>query len=123
MAIIRKYCKGDIESIEPNEFGRKDWAENSDKSQLETGEAYTVEVEGYKCVVCIEPQDNGTYYFGLRPTGESARYMSNIYGLFLIGSSAAAPLGRFLTAASGRKSCINSWEQQNTANLKGEYYG
>lgn len=63
MAVIRKYCKGDIESIEFNEFGRKDWTENNDKLQLETGEAYTVEVEGHKCVVCIEPQDNGTYYF------------------------------------------------------------
>ncbi len=63
MAIIRKYRKGDIESIELNQFGWKDWQENGDKSQLENGEAYTVEVEGRKCVVCIEPQDDGTFYF------------------------------------------------------------
>ncbi len=63
MAIIRKYRKGDIESIELNQFGRKDWQENGDKSQLENGEAYTIEVKGCKCVVCIEPQDDGTFYF------------------------------------------------------------
>ena len=75
MAVIRKYCKGDIESIELNDIGRKDWIENNDKSQLETGEAYTVEVGGYKCVVCIEPQDNGTYYFWFT----ADRRISSIY--------------------------------------------
>lgn len=63
MAVIRKYCQGDIESIEFNDIGRKDWADNDDKEVLKGDDVYTIEVEGYKCVVCIEPQDNGTYYF------------------------------------------------------------
>lgn len=63
MAIIRKYCQGDIESLELNRIGRKDWADDDSKSPLDSGEAYTVEIGKYKCVVCIEPQDNGTYYF------------------------------------------------------------
>lgn len=62
MAVIRKYKKGDFESLELNDFGQKDWLENKDKTQLETGEAYTIEVKSRKCIVCIEPQDDGTLY-------------------------------------------------------------
>lgn len=63
MAVIRKYCSGDVESIELNNIGRKDWEDNDSKEPLENGEAYTIEIGGRKCVVCIEPWDNGTYYF------------------------------------------------------------
>lgn len=63
MAVIRKYRKGDIESIKLNNIGRKDWADNKSKKMLKVGTAYTVEVGDYKCVVCIEPWDNGTFYF------------------------------------------------------------
>lgn len=63
MAIVRKYRKGDIESIELSDIGRKDWEEDSDTTELENGEAYTIEVGKYKCVVGVEPQDDDTYYF------------------------------------------------------------
>lgn len=75
MAVIRKYYQGDIESLELNEIGKLDWMDNDSKEPLESGGAYTVEVGKYKCVVCIEPQDDGTYYFWFTPD----RRISPIY--------------------------------------------
>lgn len=66
MAIIRKYKKGDIESIAFNEFGAKEWKAAPDKSELLNGEAYTIIVGEYKCVLAVEYID-GCYNIWFTP--------------------------------------------------------
>lgn len=66
MAIIRKYQKGDIESIAFNDFGRREWKEAPSKSELEHGEAYTIIVGDYKCVLCVQYVDS-SYFLWMTP--------------------------------------------------------
>lgn len=66
MATVRKYQKGDLESIVLNDYGRKEWKTAPDKSALTDGEAYTIIVGDYKCVMAVEYTD-GVYYIWFTP--------------------------------------------------------
>lgn len=66
MAIIRKYEKGDVESIAFNDIGKAEWKTDPDKSGLENGEAYTIIVGEYKCVMAVEYID-GKYFIWFTP--------------------------------------------------------
>lgn len=73
MAVIRRYKKGDIDDMELNEFGLMDW--RADKSEPVNEDAWVVEVGKYKCIVCIEPQEDCGFYFWFSPD----RRISPIY--------------------------------------------
>lgn len=66
MAIVRKYEKGDVESIVFNDIGKVEWKDDPDKSGLEDGEAYTIIVGEYKCVMAVEYIDN-SYFIWFTP--------------------------------------------------------
>lgn len=66
MAEIRKYQRGDIESIILNDIGKAEWKADPDKSGLEQGEAYTIVVGEYKCVLAVEYID-GNYFIWFTP--------------------------------------------------------
>lgn len=66
MAIVRKYEKGDVESIVFNDIGKVEWKDDPDKSGLENGEAYTIIVGEYKCVMAVEYIDN-SYFIWFTP--------------------------------------------------------
>lgn len=66
MAEVRKYQKGDAESIALNDYGKKEWKAAPDMSALEDGEAYTIIVGEYKCVLAVEYTD-GAYYIWFTP--------------------------------------------------------
>lgn len=66
MAIVRKYERGDVESIAFNDIGAAEWKKDPDKSGLESGEAYTIIVGQYKCVLAVEYVD-GAYFIWFSP--------------------------------------------------------
>ncbi len=66
MAIVRRYEKGDVESIAFNDIGKAEWKADPDKSGLENGEAYTIIVGEYKCVLAVEYID-GCYCVWFSP--------------------------------------------------------
>lgn len=66
MAIVRKYEKGDVETIAFNDIGAAEWKKDPDKSGLERGEAYTIIVGQYKCVLAVEYVDS-SYFIWFTP--------------------------------------------------------
>lgn len=66
MAEIRKYERGDVESIAFNDIGAAEWKKDPDKSGLERGEAYTIIVGQYKCVLAVEYVDSA-YFIWFTP--------------------------------------------------------
>lgn len=66
MAEVRKYEKGDVESIAFNDIGAAEWKKDPDKSGLEDGEAYTIIVGQYKCVLAVEYVDSA-YFIWFTP--------------------------------------------------------
>ena len=66
MAEIRKYEKGDVETIAFNDIGVAEWKKDPDKSGLERGEAYTIIVGQYKCVLAVEYVDSA-YFIWFTP--------------------------------------------------------
>lgn len=100
MAIIRKYEKGDVESIAFNNFGKRDWREDPDKSELEQGEAYTIIVGDYKCVVCVR-YDDGTLFIWMTPDNRiSPIYIK--YVKFIIDKISERGLPMFTMSSKGK---------------------
>lgn len=100
MAIIRKYERGDVESIAFNDFGKHEWGDDADKSALEQGEAYTIIVGDYKCVVCVQYTDE-LYFIWMTPDKRiSPIYIK--YVKFIVDKISERGLPMFTMSSKGR---------------------
>lgn len=100
MAEIRKYEKGDIESIAFNVIGAKEWKKAPRKACLIKGEAYTIIIGKYKCVLCVEYVD-GAYNIWFTPDKRiSPLYIK--YARWIIDKVAERGLPMFTLSEKGK---------------------